>query len=85
VIAEVEAARPAAILWMPLPMFSGRGPQRLTEWTRAEIDAHYRLHAFAIADADGRSELVRVAPGEDPVAQLAGREPFAIVFVRARR
>jgi 4-amino-4-deoxy-L-arabinose transferase-like glycosyltransferase len=84
VIAEVEDARPAAIVWMPLPMFSGRGPQRLTEWTRAEIDARYRLHAFAIADAEGRSEILRVAPGGDPGAQLAGREPFAIVFVRAR-
>jgi 4-amino-4-deoxy-L-arabinose transferase-like glycosyltransferase len=82
VIAEVEAARPAAILWMPLAMFSG--PQHLTEWTRAQIDAHYQLRAFAVAQADGRSEVVRVTPGGDPVAQLAGREPFAMLFVRAR-
>jgi 4-amino-4-deoxy-L-arabinose transferase-like glycosyltransferase len=85
VIAEVQAARPAAIVWMPLPMFFGRGPQALSDWTRAEIDAHYRLRAFAIADAHGTSELVRVMPGTDPVAQLAGREPYAQVFVRVLR
>jgi 4-amino-4-deoxy-L-arabinose transferase-like glycosyltransferase len=83
VIAELEAAPPASIVWMPLPMFFGRGSQRLTEWTRAQIDAHYRLRAFAVAGADGRSELVRVASGADASAQLAGREPFARVFVRA--
>jgi len=83
VIAELEAAHPAAIVWMPLPMFTERGPRRLTDWTRAQIDAHYRLHAFAFAGAAGRSELVRAEPGADPGAQLAGRTPFAMLFVRA--
>jgi hypothetical protein len=85
VITEVLGARPAAIVWMPLQSFFGRGrPQRLTEWTTAHIDAHYRLAAYATTDAGGRSEVRRVAPGEDVRAQLAENAPWAKIFVRAQ-
>jgi 4-amino-4-deoxy-L-arabinose transferase-like glycosyltransferase len=85
VIAEVEAARPAVIVWMPMESFFGRGrPQRLTEWTSSYIDAHYRLRAYAVALADGRSQIVRAAPGGVSRAELAARQPWATIFVRAQ-
>jgi MFS family permease len=85
VIAEVEAARPAAIVWMPLQSFYGRGrPQRLTGWTNSFIDANYRLGAFAAVDADGRSTVARVAPDADTRALIAEHRPWAMVFVRVR-
>jgi 4-amino-4-deoxy-L-arabinose transferase-like glycosyltransferase len=85
VIAEVEAAQPAAILWVPLQSFFGRGrPQRLTDWTSAYVDAHYQLAAYAFDGADGRPQVRRVASGDDPRALLAQRSPWATLFVRAR-
>jgi 4-amino-4-deoxy-L-arabinose transferase-like glycosyltransferase len=85
VIAEVEAARPAAIVWLPLQSFYGRGrPQRLTEWTSSFINANYRLQSFVVADAAGRSTIERVAPDADGPAQIADHGPWAMVFVRAR-
>src|SRR5262249_33147530 len=85
VIAEVEAARPAAIVWLPLQSFYGLGrPQRLTEWTSAAIDAHYPLHAYAVADPTGHSELRRVGPLADPRALIVEQQPWGIVFVRAQ-
>jgi 4-amino-4-deoxy-L-arabinose transferase-like glycosyltransferase len=83
VIAEVEAARPAAIVWLPLQSFFGRGrPQRLTEWTGSYINESYRLQAFAVADAAGRSTIERIAPDADGPAQIAEHGPWAMVFVR---
>ncbi len=79
VIAEVEASRPAAIVWLPLQ--SLRRPERLTEWTRSYLMAHYRLHAFATADAAEHTQLHRIEPGVDRSEQLAGA--WAMVFVRA--
>ncbi|HKA14568.1 MAG TPA: hypothetical protein VKH41_06095, partial [Myxococcota bacterium] len=85
VIAEVEAARPAAIVWMPMQSFFGRGrPQRLTEWTRSYIDTHYALHAIAVVDAKGASRLERIDAHGDSRAQVAEKQPWAMVFVRAR-
>ena len=84
VIAEVESAKPAAIVWMPMQSFYGRGrPQALTEWTTAEIDRAYRLRAYAVVDDAGGAEVRRVADGEDPRALIAEHEPWAMVFVRA--
>ena len=84
VIAEVESARPAAIVWLPLQSFYGRGrPQRLTEWTTAYINEHYRLAAFVVADAAGRSTIERVAPDAEGPAELGELEPWAMLFVRA--
>jgi len=84
VIAEVEAARPAAIVWLPLQSFFGPGrSQHLTDWTRAYIDEHYRLEAYAIANAAGHSELLRVEPGGD-LAPIAEQQPWGLVFVRAQ-
>jgi len=85
VIAEVEAARPAAIVWMPMQSFFGRGrPQLLTEWTRAAIDRDYRAHAISVANANGETRLERIAPAADVRALLAEKQPWAILFVRAR-
>lgn len=82
VIAEVEAARPAAIVWSPLDF--GRGGQRFGEWMRAYVDAHYRPHAAALAGADGRPRVHRVGPGDGASALLADPSRWATIFVRAR-
>ena len=83
VIAEVEAARPAVIVSMPLQSFFGRGrPQLLTRWVQSYVDSHYRLRAAMVA-GDGRSELRRLPSGDDVSAFLAQSDPWAAVYVRA--
>ena len=79
VIADVEATQPAAIVWLTVQSLQGR-PHRLTEWTQTYLKAHYRLHAFATADAEDRTELHYLEPDVDP-SELA--RAWAMLFVRA--
>ena len=85
VIAEVEQARPAVIVWIPNRMFYSPGSaQRLTDWTMRSVDASYRLHAWVAARGDSRGVLERLASGEDPRTRLAAAHPWASIFVRVR-
>lgn len=83
VIAELEAARPAVIVWIPNRMFFGPGsPQLLTEWSTGLIDSSYRLHALVAAERSDRGVLHRLEPGEDARKRLSRARPWARIFVR---
>jgi 4-amino-4-deoxy-L-arabinose transferase-like glycosyltransferase len=81
VIADVEAAHPAAIVWAPVDF--GSGGQQFAEWMRSYIGAHYRPHAAARTDRDGRPQVYRIAPEESAGAALADPSHWATVFVRS--
>jgi 4-amino-4-deoxy-L-arabinose transferase-like glycosyltransferase len=83
VIAELEAARPAAIVWIPTKFGPDR-PQTLAQYTASLINSAYRLRAYAVADAEGRGHLRGVDADSDPRAALADQNPYAMIFVRAR-
>jgi 4-amino-4-deoxy-L-arabinose transferase-like glycosyltransferase len=83
VIAEIEAARPAAIVWIPTTFGPDR-PQILAQYTASLINNAYRLRAYAVADAEGRGHLRLIDAGSDPRAALSEQNPWAMVFVRAQ-
>jgi 4-amino-4-deoxy-L-arabinose transferase-like glycosyltransferase len=83
VVAELEAARPAAIVWIPT-RFGPESPQILAQYTASLINSAYRLRAYAVADAEGRGQLRLIDARSDPREALAEQNPWAMLFVRAQ-
>ena len=82
VIAELEAAPPAAVLWIPTGRMQpapGR-PQELTRSVTLLLGSAYRLHAVVAPEGESRGVLRRLEPGVEP---RVPRDAWALLFVRA--
>ena len=82
-IAEVEAARPAMVAWLPNRMTSdGRG--LLDAWFGRFAAEHYRLHGVLVRSETSRGDFVRA---DDPslAQRTAGERPWGMLFERKDR